>query len=111
MRLAILRTVFHPACYFQGGYESISTNPRQPAVCEVCRRPKAYAARLLQEAAHVQAGASRLNQDRLETTLREMAQFLHKIPALPEEDFTRERRMKSIANSGLATAFSAPVLA
>jgi hypothetical protein len=53
------------------------------------RALEAYAARLLEEAAHVQAGAYRLNQDRLETTFREMAQFSHKIPALPDEAFTR----------------------
>jgi hypothetical protein len=39
---------------------------------------------------HLPAGASRLNQDRLENTLREMAQFSHKIPALPDAAFTRE---------------------
>ena len=51
---------------------------------------EAYATRLLEEAAHVPAGTSQLNRDRLETTLREMAQFSHKIPALPDEAFTRE---------------------
>ena len=51
---------------------------------------EAYAASLLEEAVHLPAGASRLTQDRLENTLREMAQFSHKIPALPDEAFTRE---------------------
>jgi hypothetical protein len=36
------------------------------------------------------AGAGRLSRDRLENTLREMAQFSHKIPPLPDEAFTRE---------------------
>ena len=54
------------------------------------RAIEAYAASLLEEAAHLPAGTSRLNQDRLENTLREMAQFSHKIPALPDEAFTRE---------------------
>lgn len=51
------------------------------------RAIEAYAASLLEEAVHLPA--SRLNQDRLENTLREMAQFSHKIPALPDEAFTR----------------------
>ena len=54
------------------------------------RAIEAYAASLLEEAVHLPAGASRLNQDRLENTLREMAQFSQKIPALPDEAFTRE---------------------
>jgi hypothetical protein len=51
---------------------------------------EAYATRLLEEAAHLSTETSRLNRDRLETTLLEMAQFSHKIPALPDEAFTRE---------------------
>jgi hypothetical protein len=43
-----------------------------------------------EEAAHVPSGTSQLNRDRIETTLREMAQFSHKVPALPDEAFTRE---------------------
>ena len=54
------------------------------------RAIEAYAASLLEEAAHLPAGASRLDRDRLENTLREMGQFSHKIPALPDEAFTRE---------------------
>ena len=54
------------------------------------RAVEAYAASLLEEAAHLPAGADRLSQDRLENILREMAQFSHKIPALPDEAFTRE---------------------
>jgi plasmid stability protein len=54
------------------------------------RAVEAYAASLLEEAAHLPAGADRLSQDRLENTLREMAQFSRKIPALPDEAFTRE---------------------
>ena len=51
---------------------------------------EAYAASLLEEAVLLPAGADRLSQDRLENTLREMAQFSHKIPVLPDEAFTRE---------------------
>ena len=54
------------------------------------RAIEAYAASLLEEAVHLPAGASPLNQGRLENTLREMAQFSQKIPALPDEAFTRE---------------------
>ena len=54
------------------------------------RAVEAYAATLLEEAAHLPAGGYRLSQDRLENTLREMAQFSHKIPALPDQAFTRE---------------------
>lgn len=49
-----------------------------------------YAASLLETAAHLSAGEDGLSQDRLENTLREMAQFSHKIPLLPDEAFTRE---------------------
>jgi plasmid stability protein len=54
------------------------------------RAVEAYAASLLEEAVHLPAGTDALSQDRLENTLREMAQFSHKIPALPDEAFTRE---------------------
>lgn len=48
------------------------------------------AASLLEEAAHVSAGLKRLNQSQLDNTLRELAQFSHKIPMLPDEAFSRE---------------------
>jgi hypothetical protein len=51
---------------------------------------EAYVAHLLEEAAHLPAGESQLNQDKLENTLREMTQFSHKVPLLPDEAFTRE---------------------
>lgn len=54
------------------------------------RAIEAYAASLLEEAAHLPGSESRLSRDRLENTLREMAQFSHKIPSLPDEAFTRE---------------------
>jgi len=54
------------------------------------RAVEAYAASLLEEAVHLPAGADRLNQDRLEATLRDMAQFSQKIPSLPDEALTRE---------------------
>jgi hypothetical protein len=50
----------------------------------------AYAATLLEEAAHVPAGSKTLNQSQLDNTLRELAQFSHKIPMLPDEAFSRE---------------------
>jgi hypothetical protein len=49
-----------------------------------------YAASLLEEAAHVPAGSKKLSQGQLDNTLQELAQFSHKIPALPDEAFSRE---------------------
>jgi 3-deoxy-D-manno-octulosonic acid (KDO) 8-phosphate synthase len=49
-----------------------------------------YAARLLEEAAHSSAASTRLSQNQLEDTLREMAQFSDKIPSLPDEALSRE---------------------
>lgn len=54
------------------------------------RAVEAYAASLLEKAAHLPAGEVMLSQDRLENTLRDMAQFSDKIPLLPDEAFTRE---------------------
>jgi hypothetical protein len=50
----------------------------------------AYAASLLEEAAHVPGGAKRLSQIQLDDTLRELAQFSDKVPLLPDEAFSRE---------------------
>lgn len=50
---------------------------------------EAYAASLLEEAARLPNGGGGLSEDRLENTLREMAQFSHKILPLPDEAFTR----------------------
>ena len=50
----------------------------------------AYAATLLEEAAHIPAGAKKLSSSQLDNTLRELAQFSHKIPLLPDEAFSRE---------------------
>jgi hypothetical protein len=49
-----------------------------------------YAASLLEEAVHLPARSGSMRQDRFENTLRDMAQFSHKIPVLPDEAFTRE---------------------
>jgi hypothetical protein len=54
------------------------------------RAIEAYAASLLEGAVRPSAGAGRLSQDRLENTFREMAEFSHKVPVLPDEAFTRE---------------------
>jgi hypothetical protein len=54
------------------------------------RAVEAYAASLLEGAVRHPASAGRLSQDRLEITLREMAEFSHKVPVLPDEAFTRE---------------------
>jgi hypothetical protein len=51
---------------------------------------EAYAASLLEGAVRPPAGAHRLSPERLENTFREMAEFSDKIPALPDEAFTRE---------------------
>ena len=50
----------------------------------------AYAASLLEEAAHVPARSKTLSQSQLEHTLQELAQFSRKIPLLPDEAFSRE---------------------
>ena len=50
----------------------------------------AYAASLLEEAAHVLAEPKQLNQTDLDSTLQELAQFSHKIPMLPDDAFSRE---------------------
>ena len=54
------------------------------------RAIETYAASLLEQAAHRPAAQGQLSPDRLENTLREMAQFSHKIPSLPDDAFTRE---------------------
>jgi len=51
---------------------------------------RAYAATLLEEAAHVPAASKKLSPSQLDNTLRELAQFSHKIPLLPDEAFSRE---------------------
>jgi hypothetical protein len=51
----------------------------------------AYAATVLEEAAHATTGEhKRLTIEQLAKTLEEMAQFSHKIPSLPDEAFSRE---------------------
>jgi hypothetical protein len=49
-----------------------------------------YAAGLLEEAAQQSTGSKTLSQNQLDDTLRELAQFSHKIPLLPDEAFSRE---------------------
>jgi hypothetical protein len=49
-----------------------------------------YVASLLEEAVHLPAQSGSMSQERFENTLRETAQFSHKIPVLPDEAFTRE---------------------
>ncbi|HYL76075.1 MAG TPA: hypothetical protein VEU96_17830 [Bryobacteraceae bacterium] len=49
-----------------------------------------YAAGLLEEAVPIPAGSGLLDQQRFENTLREIAQFSHRIPSRPDEAFTRE---------------------
>jgi plasmid stability protein len=54
------------------------------------RAVEAYAASLLEGAVRPHPGARRLGQDRLEYTLREMAEFSDKVPVLPDAAFTRK---------------------
>jgi len=54
------------------------------------RAVEAYVAGLIEEAVRLPAGADGLSQDRLEGTLREVAQFSSKIPVLTDDAFTRE---------------------
>jgi hypothetical protein len=51
---------------------------------------EAYAASLLEEAAHTPAGPKTLSQHQLDKALQEIAQFSNKIPSLHDETFTRE---------------------
>jgi len=50
----------------------------------------AYAASLLEQAAHVPAAPKTLSHSQLENTLQELAYFSRKIPLLPDEAFSRE---------------------
>ncbi len=50
----------------------------------------AYAASLLEEAAHIPSGAKPLTLGDVDNTLRDLAQFSHKMPSLPDEAFSRE---------------------
>jgi plasmid stability protein len=52
------------------------------------RTVEVYAAGLLEEAVRVPAG--RMGVDRMEAAIREIAEFSHKIPSLPDEALTRE---------------------
>ena len=49
-----------------------------------------FAASLLQSALNIPRPAPKLTEERLEEFFRELAQFSHKIPLLPDEAFTRE---------------------
>jgi hypothetical protein len=49
-----------------------------------------YAASLLEKVAHVATVSKKLSQEQLDKTLEEIAQFSQKIPALPDEAFSRE---------------------
>ncbi len=53
-------------------------------------RVEEFAASLLTEAVQAPAQPAVLSQARIDTTLREMAIFSHKILALPDAAFTRE---------------------
>ncbi|HEV1285476.1 MAG TPA: hypothetical protein VNU44_09200 [Bryobacteraceae bacterium] len=52
------------------------------------RAVEAYVASLLEAAVRPPAGP--MSVERLETAIREMAEFSHKIPSLPDKAFTRE---------------------
>ena len=54
------------------------------------RDVEAFAASLLESAAHLPESGAKLSADKLEGFLREIAQYSHKIPLLPDEAFTRE---------------------
>ena len=53
-------------------------------------RLEAYAAGLLEEAAHVPSESKKLNTSQLDATIRELAQFSEKIPLLSDEALSRE---------------------
>jgi hypothetical protein len=75
---------------------SIIINIKPEAQAELTRQaaahgaqPEDYAAALLEEAVNG-ATPKTLTTDQLDRTLRELAQFSHKIPLLPDEAFSRE---------------------
>jgi hypothetical protein len=51
---------------------------------------KAYAAGLLEEAAHAPPDSKMLSRNQLDRMLEELAQFTNKIPSLPEDAFSRD---------------------
>lgn len=53
-------------------------------------QPEDFAAGLLEEAVHVSIAKKALTKEQLGRTLREFAQYSHKIPLLPDEAFSRE---------------------
>ncbi len=64
---------------------------------ELCRQAAArgvdvgaYAATLLEEAAHVSTRSKKLGHSQLDKALQELAQFSHKISLLPDKAFSRE---------------------
>lgn len=61
---------------------------RRAALME--RDPATYAAGLIESALGLPRPAPKLTPEGLKEFLREMAQFSHKIPSLPDEAFTRE---------------------
>ncbi len=54
------------------------------------RAVEAHVASLVEEAVSLPAGTARLSLDKLDRTIREMAEFSQKASALPDEAFTRE---------------------
>jgi len=53
------------------------------------REVEAYVASLIEDAVRLPLGSGQVDVDRLEMDLREIAEFAHKIPSLPDEAFTR----------------------
>lgn len=76
---------------------SIMINIKPEVEAELSRQAAAqgmevsnYAASLLEEATQAASASKQLSSDQLDRTLREIAQFSHKIPSLPDEAFSRE---------------------
>lgn len=76
---------------------SITINMKPEVQAELSRQAAAhgvdlddYAASLLEEAAHRTTRSKKLNEEQLNKTLQEIAQFSYKIPSLPDEAFSRE---------------------
>jgi hypothetical protein len=51
---------------------------------------EALASSLLESAVHLPGSGAKPSADRLDDVLREIAQYSHKIPLLPDEAFSRE---------------------
>jgi hypothetical protein len=63
----------------------------------------AYAASLLEEAAHMPSRSKTISQSELDNTLQELALFSHKIPLLSDDAFSRRACIEITTDAGKRT--------